>query len=91
MDESCLEEFVKFAQQLKGDEKGDAQVFLERLFQALGHVRIIEAGATLEHRIKIDDRTKFADLLWPGRDTGRGRFDGLAGYRLVSPRRFVTP
>lgn len=67
MDESRLEEFVKFAQQLKGDEKGEAQVFLERLFQAFGHAGIIEAGATLEHRIRIDDRTKFADLLWPGR------------------------
>jgi len=33
-----LSEFVEYRNvNLKGDEKGEAQVFLDRLFQALGH------------------------------------------------------
>jgi hypothetical protein len=30
-------EFVAYARMLKGDEKGEAQVFCDRLFQAFGH------------------------------------------------------
>ena len=67
MDESRLEAFVAFAQGLKGDEKSEAQSFLTHLFQVYGHAGVIEAGATFEHRIKIDNSTTFADLLWPGR------------------------
>lgn len=62
-----LNEFVNFASKLKGDEKGEAQIFLDRLFIAFGHKGVIEADATLEHRIKIESKTKFCDLLWPGR------------------------
>ena len=43
-----LNEFVKYAKLLKGDEKGEAQVFCDRLFQAFGHKGYKEAGATLE-------------------------------------------
>ena len=51
---------------LRGDEKGEAQVFLDRLFRAFGHAGVAEAGATLEQRIsKADGRGKsFADLVW---------------------------
>jgi hypothetical protein len=49
-----------------GDEKGEAQVFLDRFFQAFGHAGLREAGATLEERIKKTDGkgTSFADLVW---------------------------
>ena len=48
-----------------GDEKGEAQVFCDRLFQAFGHGGYKEAGATLEYRVKGQGKsTKFADLLW---------------------------
>ncbi|HSH37149.1 MAG TPA: DNA methyltransferase, partial [Chthoniobacterales bacterium] len=43
--------FVAFARQLKGDEKSEAQTFLDHLFRALGHEGVIEAGATFEFRI----------------------------------------
>ena len=46
-----LDQFAAYVRSLKGDEKGEAQPFLERLFQALGHAGIQEAGATLEYRI----------------------------------------
>jgi len=59
--------FVDYAATLKGDEKGEAQVFCDRLFQAFGHDGYKEAGATLESRVRGKKSTKFADLLWPGR------------------------
>jgi hypothetical protein len=65
-----LEEFVRFRREsLTGDEKGEAQVFLDRFFQALGHAGVFEAGATLEQRIKKHDQrgTAFADLVWKPR------------------------
>lgn len=60
-----MKKFVAYAGLLKGDEKGEAQVFCDRLFQAFGHKGYKEAGATLEYRIKRKgDPTKFIDLLW---------------------------
>ncbi|MDP5337775.1 MAG: N-6 DNA methylase [Nodularia sp. (in: cyanobacteria)] len=57
--------FVKYATNLKGDEKGEAQVFCDRLFQAFNHEGYQEAGAELEYRVKVKGKsTKFADLLW---------------------------
>lgn len=60
-----IQEFVAYARTLKGDEKGEAQVFCDRLFKAFGHGGYKEAGATLEYRVKGPGKsTKFADLLW---------------------------
>ncbi len=60
-----IREFVQYAGTLKGDEKGEAQVFCDRLFKAFGHGGYKEAGATLEYRVKgVGKSTKFADLLW---------------------------
>lgn len=63
---------IAFAQwrvnNLTGDEKGEAQVFLDRLFQALGYPGVFEAGANLEFRIRNEaGGTSFADLLWKPR------------------------
>jgi hypothetical protein len=65
-----LEDFVRYRQEsLRGDEKGEAQVFLDRLFKALGHDGVFEAGATLEERVPRRDAggTAFADLVWKPR------------------------
>jgi len=64
-----LTQFVEYAQTLDGDEKGEAQVFCDRLFQAFGHNGCKEAGATLEFRIKKHSTkgTSFADLMWKPR------------------------
>jgi hypothetical protein len=65
-----LGEFVRFRREhLRGDEKGEAQVFLDRLFKALGHGGVFEAGATLEMRVARRDQggTAFADLVWKPR------------------------
>jgi len=61
--------FVSYVRLLKGDEKGEAQVFCDRLFQAFGHKGYKEAGATLEERIKKSSSkgTSFADLVWKPR------------------------
>lgn len=54
---------------LRGDEKGEAQIFSEALFRAFGHDGLRQAGATLEQRIKKRDAkgTAFADLMWKPR------------------------
>ena len=62
-----LADFVGYVREnIKGDEKGEAQVFLDRLFRAFGHAGVKEAGATLEERIKKEGGkgTTFADLVW---------------------------
>jgi len=57
--------FVDYVRTLRGDEKGEAQVFCDRLFQAFNHAGYKEAGAELEYRVKAKGKsTKFADLLW---------------------------
>lgn len=62
---SRINSFVEYALTLKGDEKGEAQVFCDRLFQAFNHAGYKEAGAELEYRVKAKGKsTKFADLLW---------------------------
>lgn len=57
--------FVQFVRShLTGDEKGEAQIYCDRLFQAFGHQGVNEAGGTLEYRVHKGKGTKFADLLW---------------------------
>jgi hypothetical protein len=63
-----VRDFVQYADRLDGDEKGEAQVFLDRLFQAFGHDGYKEAGATLEERVRdSDEKVHFADLVWSDR------------------------
>src|SRR5829696_5789563 len=64
-----ISKFVAYAGTLKGDEKGEAQVFCDRLFIGFGHDGYKEAGATLEYRIKKETGkgTVFPDLLWKPR------------------------
>lgn len=62
-----MREFVAYARRCS-DEKGDAQVFCDRLFRAFGHAGHKEAGAVLEERVKMKGgRTHFADLVWKPR------------------------
>lgn len=64
-----IQKFVDYVQILEGKEKGEAQVYCDRLFQAFGHDGYKEAGAKLEPRVKrrSGKRKGFADLLWPPR------------------------
>lgn len=62
-----LSAFVRWRREhLTGDEKGEAQIFLDRLFVAFGHAGLHQAGATLEKRVKRrgGGPTAFADLVW---------------------------
>jgi hypothetical protein len=65
-DGTKLSEFVAWcAKHITGDEKGEAQLFLDRLFQAFGNAGLKEVGATLEFRVVKDTGgTAFADLVW---------------------------
>ncbi len=49
--QSSLAAFATFARSLKGDEKSEAQSFLDHFFRALGHPSAIGAGAAFEFRI----------------------------------------
>jgi len=52
---------------IKGDEKGEAQIFLDHFFQTLGYKDGLRgAGADCEFRIRDESShsTKFADLVW---------------------------
>jgi len=65
---NSISKFVEYTQSLEGDEKGEAQVFLDRFFQAFSHQGYKEAGAKLEHRVRRKDKaTAFADLVWAPR------------------------
>ncbi|MBY0005733.1 class I SAM-dependent DNA methyltransferase [Priestia aryabhattai] len=60
-----LEVFVEwFKNYCIGDEKGEAQIFLDRLFQGFGHDGILDVGGKAEFRIKKKKGTSFADLVW---------------------------
>ena len=64
-----IQKFVDYVQLLKGNEKGEAQVYCDRLFQAFGHSGYKEAEATLEFQVKrrSGKGKGFADLFWPPR------------------------
>jgi hypothetical protein len=63
-----ITEFVKYVRtHLSGDEKGEAQIFCERLFQAFGHKGIKEAGGSLEFRVQ----SQMGGLGDPRPNTGR--------------------
>jgi SAM-dependent methyltransferase len=67
--ERALHEFAAFAARLKGDEKSEAQTFLFHLLEAFGHdANTLPEGSTFEYRVRFpEDKTKFADFVWPGR------------------------
>jgi hypothetical protein len=63
-----IQKLINYVKILKGDEKGEAQVFCDRLFQAFSHEGYKEAGAILESRVLTSKKTtKFADLHWGNR------------------------
>lgn len=67
MSKQDIEEFVSYVKDnLTGDERGQAQLFCDRLFKAYGHKGILEADGNLEVRVKEADSksTKFIDCLW---------------------------
>jgi len=63
---ALLQQFVQWCtDHINGDEKGEAQIFLNQLFRAFGHEGFKEAGATCEMRVKNAGKgTSFADLVW---------------------------
>ena len=96
-----LSAFVAWRQQhLRGDEKGEAQTFLDRLFKAFGHEGAIEAGAIYEDRVKrtIDYLgVGYADLMWKprvlvemkkaGADLGRHFRQAFEYWQMAVPDR----
>ncbi len=67
MSKEKIQAFVDYVETLKGDEKGEAQNYCERLFQAFEHKGLSESGIELEKRVKGKKNTKYADLVWDKR------------------------
>lgn len=71
MTDTSLKIFTDYCRKhIKGDEKGEAQIFLDRLFMALGYADGLKgAGADCEYRIRNEAKrsTSFADLVWKPR------------------------
>jgi len=66
---SPLSAFVAWAAaHITGDEKGQAQIFLDRLFQAFGHSGSLDVGGEAECRVRKAGEdgggTSFADYVW---------------------------
>lgn len=64
-----LAEFTTWcAKHITGDEKGQAQIFLDRLFQAFGQPGCLDVGGATEFRIRKSNEdgggTAFADYVW---------------------------
>jgi hypothetical protein len=67
--ESLLQDFATWcAAHITGDEKGQAQIFLDCLFQAFGQRGSLDVGGTAEMRIHKASEdgggTSFADYVW---------------------------
>ena len=55
-DGTKLSEFAVWcAKHITGDEKGEAQIFLDRLFQAFGQPGCLDVGGMTEFRIRKAD------------------------------------
>lgn len=64
-----LAAFTEWARaHITGDEKGQAQIFLDRLFQAFGHAGSLDVGGEAECRVRKAKEdgggTSFADYVW---------------------------
>jgi hypothetical protein len=67
--EALLQDFVTWsAAHITGDEKGQAQIFLDHLFRAFGQKGSLDVGGTAEMRIRKASEdgggTSFADYVW---------------------------
>ena len=64
-----FEQFLSYFQKyIKGSEKGEGQIFFERLLQAFGNAGVKEVGATCEEFIKKKKGKRgFADFIWEPR------------------------
>lgn len=64
-----LSAFVSWTQaHITGDEKGQAQIFIDHLFRAFGHAGSLDVGGSPEFRIRQSASdgggTSFADYVW---------------------------
>ncbi len=85
---SRLQEFVDWAAaHVTGDEKGESQIFLDRLFQAFGQKGRLDVGGTarpesIEFRIRKakedGGRTAFAHYVWKPHDAAVGGTNGTS-------------
>ena len=64
-----IKAFLDWFKNCKGSEKGEGQIFFDRLFQAFGNTGVLGAGAVCEKPLKKREGkgVSFADLVWKPR------------------------
>ena len=64
-----IKAFLNWFKKCKGSEKGEGQIFFDRLFQAFGNPGVLGAGAVCEKPVKKKGGkgVAFADLVWKPR------------------------
>ena len=60
-----IQDFITFAGEVKGQEDSESQTFLNRFMGVFGYRDVHDAGGTFEYRVKVNEVTKFADMLLP--------------------------
>ncbi len=65
MESERIQDFIAFANNLKGQEDSEGQTFLNRFMGVFGYRDVHDADGTFEYRVKVDETTKFADMLLP--------------------------
>lgn len=98
-----LAEFVQWtSQHIRGDEKGEAHIFLDHLFREFGQLGSLDVGSQPEYRIRKAKEdgggTAFADYVWKPvvliemKKRGQNLAKQLsAGVRLLGPARAEPP
>ena len=64
-----IKAFLDWFKHCKGSEKGEGQIFFDRLFQAFGNTGVLGAGAVCEQPVKKREGkgVSFVDLVWKPR------------------------
>jgi hypothetical protein len=62
---NALSEFVRFAQKLRGDEKSEAQTFLDHFFRAFGHKGADPLAFLLELNLACATKEKAGQQITP--------------------------
>jgi hypothetical protein len=98
-----LQSFVQWCSaHITGDEKGQAQIFLDRLFQALDQPGCLDVGGVTEFRVRKAEEdgggVSFADYVWKPtvliemkKARGRSHETSRAGRSLLDQPRARPP
>src|SRR6266404_2343736 len=90
--EKALRAFARFAAQLKGDEKSEAQTFLFHLLEGFGHdPNTLPEGCTFEYRVRFAGGPLATNAAAPVGRMGRMGIMSAGSLATNVPERPLTP